>query len=123
MTRRTGGGREARVKERSTSHITAPAFIRRKVMPYDLLTPDGLDLIESKADQLMAEVGIDIKEDADRDLFRQAGASVEDIDRLRSAGALAAEAAGAVEDANGSVEYKEQLVRVLVERCVRDALS
>lgn len=52
-----------------------------------------------------------------------AGASVEDIDRLRSAGALAAEAAGAVEDANGSVEYKEQLVRVLVERCVRDTLS
>ena len=41
------------------------------MLPYDLLTPDGLDLIESKADQLMAEVGIDIKEDADRDLFRR----------------------------------------------------
>ena len=52
-----------------------------------------------------------------------AGASVEDTDRLHSASALAAEAAGAVEDANGSVEYKEQLVRVLVERCVRDALA
>jgi carbon-monoxide dehydrogenase medium subunit len=51
------------------------------------------------------------------------GAPVENTDRLRSAGALAAEAAGAVEDANGSVEYKEQLVRVLVERCVREALS
>jgi carbon-monoxide dehydrogenase medium subunit len=52
-----------------------------------------------------------------------AGASAEDTDALRSAGALAAEAAGAVEDSNGSVEYKEQLVRVLVERCVRDALG
>jgi carbon-monoxide dehydrogenase medium subunit len=52
-----------------------------------------------------------------------AGASVEDVGALRAAGALAAEAAGAVEDANGSVEYKEQLVRVLVERCVRDALA
>jgi CO/xanthine dehydrogenase FAD-binding subunit len=51
------------------------------------------------------------------------GAPVENTDPLRSAGALAAEAAGAVEDANGSVEYKEQLVRVLVERCVREALS
>jgi carbon-monoxide dehydrogenase medium subunit len=51
------------------------------------------------------------------------GASVEDADRFRSAAALAAEAAGAVEDANGSAEYKEQLVRVLVERCLRDALS
>jgi carbon-monoxide dehydrogenase medium subunit len=52
-----------------------------------------------------------------------AGASVEDRDALSSAAALAAEAAGAVEDANGSIEYKEQLVRVLVERCVREALS
>jgi carbon-monoxide dehydrogenase medium subunit len=50
------------------------------------------------------------------------GASVEDADRFRSAAALAAEAAGAVEDANGSAEYKEQLVRVLVERCLRDVL-
>lgn len=50
------------------------------------------------------------------------GASVEDAERLRSAAALAAEAAGAVEDANGSAEYKEQLVRVLVERCLRDVL-
>jgi carbon-monoxide dehydrogenase medium subunit len=35
----------------------------------------------------------------------------------------AAGAAGAVEDANGSVEYKENLVRVLVERALREALS
>jgi trimethylamine:corrinoid methyltransferase-like protein len=49
MSRRTGG-REARVRERSSSHISAPAFIRRHVMPYDLLSPDGLDLIEAKAD-------------------------------------------------------------------------
>ena len=50
------------------------------------------------------------------------GAAVEDTGRLRAAAALAAEASGAVEDANGSVEYKEQLVRVLVERCVRDTI-
>ncbi len=69
MTRR-GGGRDARVKERSGSTIHGPAFIRRKVNPYDLLTPDGLDLIEAKADQLLAEVGIDINETEDRELFR-----------------------------------------------------
>ena len=77
MTRR-GRGREARVKERSAGHIDGPAFIRRKVMPYDLLSPDGLDLIEAKANQLMAEVGININEPADRELFRAAGASVDD---------------------------------------------
>ena len=52
-----------------------------------------------------------------------AGAPAGDADALGRAGELAAEAAGAVEDANGSVEYKEQLVRVLVERCLRDALA
>jgi len=81
MTRR-GGGREARVHERTHSQINGPAFIKRKVRAYDLLTPDGLDLIEAKADQLLAEVGIDINEDQDRELFRQAGASV-DGNRVR----------------------------------------
>jgi hypothetical protein len=41
--------------------------------------------------------------------------------------AHAAEAAagisGAVEDANGSVEYKENLVRVLVERALQEAIG
>jgi trimethylamine--corrinoid protein Co-methyltransferase len=70
------------VHERTHSHIDGPAFIRRKVRPYDLLTPDGLDLIEAKADQLLAEVGIDVNEAQDRELFRQAGASV-DGNRVR----------------------------------------
>ncbi len=75
---RRSGGRAARVQERTSgdAHRDAPAFIRRKVMPYDLLTPDGLDEIERRADQILAEVGIDINEDEDRDLFRAAGASV-----------------------------------------------
>ena len=42
---------------------------------------------------------------------------------LAEAAALAAETADAVEDANGSVEYKQQLVRVLVERCVTAAVG
>jgi carbon-monoxide dehydrogenase medium subunit len=36
---------------------------------------------------------------------------------------VAAEEAQPVEDSNGSVEYKRQLVRVLTARCVRDALG
>lgn len=38
-------------------------------------------------------------------------------------GEAAAEASGAAQDANGSVEYKRQLVRVLVGRAVADALG
>lgn len=51
------------------------------------------------------------------------GASRGDEEALASAAVIAAEAAQAVEDANGSVEYKENLVRVLVERCFHGALE
>jgi carbon-monoxide dehydrogenase medium subunit len=52
-----------------------------------------------------------------------AGSAVDDAGALTAAAERAAEASGAVEDANGSVEYKQQLVRVLVERSVREALA
>lgn len=76
---RRGGGRAARVEERTgaDSGPSGPAFIKRTVMPYDLITPDGLDLIERKADQLLAEIGIDINDDHAIDLFRGAGASID----------------------------------------------
>jgi aerobic carbon-monoxide dehydrogenase medium subunit len=43
--------------------------------------------------------------------------------RLGDAAEAAAEAAQPVEDANGSVEYKRQLVRVLVARCAAGAVE
>ena len=51
------------------------------------------------------------------------GKEATDVEVFAEAGALAAEEAGAVEDANGSIEYKRQLVRVLVERCLASALG
>jgi carbon-monoxide dehydrogenase medium subunit len=51
------------------------------------------------------------------------GADVGDVDALTRAAELAAEASEPVEDANGSVDYKANLVRVLVERGVREALA
>jgi len=51
------------------------------------------------------------------------GKDAGDVDVFLEAGALAAEQSDAVEDANGSVEYKQQLVRVLVERCLMSALA
>lgn len=42
---------------------------------------------------------------------------------LEEAGIAAAEASGAVEDANGSPEYKRNLVRVLVKRTFADAVA
>lgn len=52
------------------------------------------------------------------------GAPADGLDGRESAAAeAAAEAADPVEDANGSVDYKRQLVRVLVKRCVRSAVE
>jgi carbon-monoxide dehydrogenase medium subunit len=51
------------------------------------------------------------------------GRPADDGEALAEAAALAAEVSGAVEDANGSAEYKQQLVRVLVERCFKGAVA
>jgi carbon-monoxide dehydrogenase medium subunit len=60
---------------------------------------------------------------ASRAESRLRGASPNDPIALAEAAELAGEASGAVDDANGSAEYKTQLVRVLVERCIREAAS
>jgi carbon-monoxide dehydrogenase medium subunit len=52
-----------------------------------------------------------------------AGKPAGDDTVLAEAAGLAAAASEAVEDANGSAEYKTELVRVLVERCFRDAAA
>jgi carbon-monoxide dehydrogenase medium subunit len=52
------------------------------------------------------------------------GTSAAELDRtLEEAGALAADTADPVEDANGSVEYKRHLVGVLSGRAVRAAIA
>lgn len=77
MTR--AGGRAARVRERSLSTgVAAPAFIRRQVPPYELLGEEGLALIEARADQILAEVGVRFTDPCARQLFRDAGATVVD---------------------------------------------
>jgi carbon-monoxide dehydrogenase medium subunit len=52
---------------------------------------------------------------------RLAGASPRDDSAIGEVAELAAEAAGATDDANGSADYKTQLVRVLVRRCLGEA--
>jgi trimethylamine--corrinoid protein Co-methyltransferase len=76
------GGRAARVAARTGvgSKPVAPAFIRREIPTYDLLGEEGLALIESKGEELLKEVGIEIRDDAEAlQLFRDAGATVDGI--------------------------------------------
>jgi carbon-monoxide dehydrogenase medium subunit len=52
---------------------------------------------------------------------RLRGAAISDTKAIAEAAEEAAEASQPVEDANGSAEYKRELVRVLVTRCLREA--
>jgi carbon-monoxide dehydrogenase medium subunit len=54
---------------------------------------------------------------------RLVGASPHDDTAIGEAAEAAAEAAEAIDDANGSAEYKAQLVRVLVRRCFDEAVG
>lgn len=79
---RRGGGRAARVSARTgrAAVSAAPAFIRREIPTYELLGDEGLSLIEAKADRLLADVGIEIRDDAEAlQLFRDAGATVDGV--------------------------------------------
>jgi trimethylamine---corrinoid protein Co-methyltransferase len=74
------GGRAGRAAARSRRAPDAPAFIRRQTPHYELLGDDGLALVEAKADQLLAEVGVEIRDDPESlALFRNAGATVDGL--------------------------------------------
>jgi trimethylamine--corrinoid protein Co-methyltransferase len=80
-TRSRGGGRAARAAARAASaHALGPPFIQRKIPPYELLDDDALASVEAKADQILAEVGIEIRDDAEAlRLFRAAGATIDGL--------------------------------------------
>ncbi|HEY8093258.1 MAG TPA: trimethylamine methyltransferase family protein, partial [Acidimicrobiales bacterium] len=73
------GGRAGRIQTRAAhsgdSH--APAFLRRQIPCFELVGEEGLALIETYADRILAEVGIEVRGDPGAlDLFRGAGATV-----------------------------------------------
>ena len=77
---RTGGGRSARMAARTGEGARphAPAFIRRDIPPYELLGEEGLALIEENADRILADVGIEIRDDPESlQLFKDAGATID----------------------------------------------
>lgn len=74
-------GRQARRKERANSDqsIGRP-YIIRNIPTYDLLSEENLQRIEDTADRILAEVGIEFRDDPDTlELWRKAGASVNGV--------------------------------------------
>ena len=81
MTERTGrrgGGRAARQAARAAHALESVPYLTRKLAPFEVLSAEGLELIEHNADMLLEQVGIDIVgyEEAIR-IFAGAGADVD----------------------------------------------
>ncbi len=89
--RRGRSGRAARRAERETvAAASAPVTITRRIPYYALLDDDALARIESHADWILREIGIEIHGDAEAlSLFEQAGASVTDNRVCFEAGQIA----------------------------------
>lgn len=72
------GGRSARIARRvDRQAMAAPAVIRRAIPCYDLLDEEALQALETQADWILSEIGIEFRGDEEAlRLFAQAGASV-----------------------------------------------
>ena len=72
--RRTGG----RERRDPNAKPTGPAYIKRLIPPYDIMGEESLLKIEATADRILAEVGLDIRDDDEAlALFKQSGAKVD----------------------------------------------
>ena len=76
--RRQRGGRSQRREARvGVEQGTHRPYIQRGIPTYDILSDESLTAIEATADRLLAEIGIELREDAEAmRLYRQAGAKV-----------------------------------------------
>ncbi|MBF8290332.1 MAG: trimethylamine methyltransferase, partial [Chloroflexi bacterium] len=71
------GGRAGRIAARLAAHVEAAPFLTRALKPMEVLTEEGLSLLEENADTILEEVGIEFRGDPDAlRLLREAGADV-----------------------------------------------
>ena len=81
--RERGGGAEARRAARRGGGATQRKFITRRIPLYEVLSEEGLALIEANAETILQEIGIEFRDDAEAlALWKQAGADV-DVVRVR----------------------------------------
>ena len=74
---RRSGGRERRDPN---AKITGPAYIKRVIPTYDIMGEESLLKIEATADRILAEVGLDIRDDDEvLAMFKKSGAKVDGI--------------------------------------------
>ena len=77
-TRRGRGGRAGRQAKAAAEITPIVPYLTRKIPYYEVLDEDGLALIEKNADTILAEVGIEFRDDEEAlQLWRDAGAEVQ----------------------------------------------
>ena len=75
---RRGGGREARRTLRAAGDTSAAAFLTRTMKPFELVSDEGLEMLEHNADRILEVVGVEIRDyPAAIERFRNAGADVD----------------------------------------------
>ena len=81
--RRRAGGREARRAAREESTAISTPYLMRTIPPYEIMSEEGLEIIENNADIILEEVGIDFRDyPSSLELFKNAGATI-DGERVR----------------------------------------
>ncbi len=87
--RRGRGGSEARRAARSQRTVTHLPYITRNLPLTEVLTGEGLDIIENNAETILAEIGIEFRSDDEAlALWKDAGADI-DGERVRLSRGLA----------------------------------
>jgi trimethylamine--corrinoid protein Co-methyltransferase len=75
--------RRRRAPKVRATHPAAATFITRAIPPYEMLGEEALALIEERAEQLLQEIGLEIRGDLDAiRLWREAGAEIENDCRI-----------------------------------------
>ena len=75
---RRSGGRAARQAARAHAHVARVPFLTRTLAPFEVLSEEGLAMLEENADRILEEVGIEFHDAADAlELFSEAGADVQ----------------------------------------------
>ena len=81
--RRRTGGREARRAAREETTTSSAPYLIRTIPPYEIMSEDGLEIIENNADIILEEVGIDFRDyPSSLELLKNAGATI-DGERVR----------------------------------------
>jgi trimethylamine--corrinoid protein Co-methyltransferase len=74
---RRPSGRDAKIAARTARSAASIPYITRKIPYYEVLSAEGLELLERNADTILEEIGIDFRDDAEAlELLRAAGADV-----------------------------------------------